>query len=80
MGKKSREEFQQKMDALKKMQPWELGKELAATENSLKDIQRQKKLGAKVLTPGLLHNLRIYRREILKLLRGGMTIGKEKLP
>ena len=70
MGSKSREEFKRKLEAIKHMSPMELGKELAATENSLKDIQRQKKLGAKVLTPGLLHNLRIYRRELLKLLRG----------
>jgi hypothetical protein len=70
MGKKSREKFQLKLDALKSMNRGEWEKELAATIDSLKEIQKKKKTGAKVLTPGLLHNLRIYKREILKLLEG----------
>lgn len=70
MGRKSKEEFKRKLAAIKKMDAFTLGQELAATEKSLGEIRDQKKQGAKVLSKGRLHNLRIYKRALMDQIIG----------
>jgi ribosomal protein L29 len=68
LGKRARIEFQNKLDALGKMNLEELRRELADTESSLKQIRWQKRVGAIVSSLGhsrrTIHNLRIYKRAI----------------
>jgi hypothetical protein len=68
LGKRSEEQFKKKLERLRTMSETELRKELAETNDSMKQIRLSKRRGGRCLTPRLWHNLRVYQRVMMLLL------------